>query len=208
MLQITLNAKPAPVFTKPIPTVMPTTEGSIAIIIGFVILILFIIWIFVAVWVARDANKRGESGTLWGIAAFFLGLIGLIIYLIARPKGRLVLCEYCRKEKLETLTRCPHCKQPAPAFMQAAPTPVPAYPAAPKPQEPAAKPHANELKELKEKLSKTNQLLDKLDERLVNGELTEAKYKELAGKYKAEADNLKNQIAEKELLGEVGLKDE
>jgi|GEM_PF-1379076 len=63
----------------------------------------------------------------------------------------------------------------------------------------------DELKELKEKLSKTNKLLDKLDERLVEGELTEAKYRELAGKYKAEADSLKNQIAEKELLQEVGL---
>ncbi len=99
-------------------------------------------------------------------------------------------------------------EKPAPVFIPA-PTPVPAYPAAPKkPQEPVAKPQANELKELKEKLSKTNQLLDKLDERLVNGELTEAKYKELAGKYKAEADSLKNLIAEKELLSEVGLKTE
>ncbi len=90
-----------------------------------------------------------------------------------------------------------------PAPMRHAPA---QYPAAPKKQEPAAKPQANELKELKEKLLKTNQLLDKLDERLVNGELTEAKYRELAGKYKAEADSLKNQIAEKELLSEVGLK--
>ncbi|MFA4935950.1 MAG: hypothetical protein WC568_08955 [Candidatus Methanoperedens sp.] len=65
-----------------------------------------------------------------------------------------------------------------------------------------------ESNELKEKLHKTNQLLDKLDERLVNGELTEAKYKELAEKYRAEADSLKNQIAEKELLHEVGLKAE
>lgn len=64
----------------------------------------------------------------------------------------------------------------------------------------------NGLKELKDRLGKINQLLDKLDERLVQGELSEAKYKELAEKYKAEADGLKNQIAEKELLLEVGLK--
>ncbi|MCZ7383629.1 MAG: zinc ribbon domain-containing protein [Candidatus Methanoperedens sp.] len=66
----------------------------------------------------------------------------------------------------------------------------------------------NELKELKERCSKINALLDKLDERLVQGELSEAKYKELAGKYRAEADSLKNQIAEKELLQDVGLKAE
>lgn len=66
----------------------------------------------------------------------------------------------------------------------------------------------NGLKELKDRLNKINSLLDKLDERLVQGELSEAKYKELAEKYKVEADGLKNQIAEKELLIEVGLKNE
>jgi|GEM_PF-260012 len=66
----------------------------------------------------------------------------------------------------------------------------------------------DELKVLKERLSKLNQLLDKLDERLANGEIGEAKYKELAEKYKAEAESLKNQIAEKELIEEVGLKAE
>ncbi len=66
----------------------------------------------------------------------------------------------------------------------------------------------NELKELKDRLGKINQLLDKLDERLVQGELSEAKYKELSEKYRTEADSLKNQITEKELLQEVGLKAE
>jgi TM2 domain-containing membrane protein YozV len=42
----------------------------------------------------------------------------------------------------------------------------------------------------------------------VQGELSEAKYKELTEKYKREADCLKNQIAEKELLQDVGLKAE
>jgi RNA polymerase subunit RPABC4/transcription elongation factor Spt4 len=66
----------------------------------------------------------------------------------------------------------------------------------------------NELKELKDRLSKINQLLDKLDERLALGEIGESRYKELSEKYRAEADGLKNQIAEKELLQEVGLKAE
>ncbi len=215
VLQITVNAKPAPIYTKPrpiyTPAYTPTPESLIApALIGLVfILILFIVWIYVVVWVARDANKRGTSGTLWGILAFFLGLIGVLIYLIARPKGTIVLCEHCGKEKLETLTQCPHCKKtPTPAF-KPTPAPMPApYPATKKPQEARAELSANKLKELKEKLSKTNQLLDKLDERLAQGELTEAKYKELSEKYRAEADRLKNLIAEKELLDEVGLKDE
>ncbi len=212
VIQITVEANPVPIYTKPRPVYTPTVDSSTTpVIIGLTfILILFIVWIYVVVWVARDANKRGASGTLWGILAFFLGLIGVLIYLIARPKGAIVFCEHCGKEKLETLTQCPHCKKsPTPAF-KPTPTPMPApYPtAAKKPQEAKAELSADELKDLKEKLRKTNQLLDKLDERLVQGELTEAKYKELAEKYRAEADGLKNRIAEKELLDEVGLKDE
>ncbi len=49
--------------------------------------------------------------------------------------------------------------------------------------------------------------LDKLDERVAQGEITEAKYKELSEKYRDEADSLKNMITEKELMQEVGLKD-
>ncbi len=210
VLQITVEEKPEPIYTKPIPGFTPAMVDDSAgpIIIGLIfILVLFIIWIYVVVWVARDANKRGSSGTLWGIVAFFLGLLGVLIYLIARPKGTIVFCEHCGKEKLETLTRCPHCKK---TITSAMPTPMPApYPAAArKPQEAKDELSADELKDLKEKLRKTNQLLDKLDERLAQGEITEAKYKQLAEKYKAEADGLKNLIAEKELLDEVGLKDE
>ncbi len=210
VLQITVKANPMPTFTKPrpvyTPMYTPTPESSTApIIIGFIfILVLFIIWISIVAWVARDANKRGTSGTLWGILTFFLGLIGLLVYLIARPKGNLVLCDYCRKEKLEKLTQCPHCKTattsaPGPAPMR--PKPV-SYPAIPQKPQVAV----DELKRLKEKLSKINALLDKLDERLAQGEITEDKYKELSEKYRDEADGLKNLIAEKELLDEVGLK--
>jgi hypothetical protein len=46
----------------------------------------FVIWILVAVWVYRDAEKRGASGVLWLIVVILLGIIGLIIYLIVRPK--------------------------------------------------------------------------------------------------------------------------
>jgi hypothetical protein len=202
VIQITVEAKPMPTFTSYIPRYTPTPESSTApIIVGFIfILVLFIIWISIVSWVAGDANKRGTSGTLWGILTFFLGLLGLLIYLIARPKGNLVLCGYCGKEKLEKLTRCPHCKNattPAPGPAPVRPGPI-SYPAIPQKPEVAV----DELKGLKEKLSKINALLDKLDEMLAQGEITETKYKELAGKYRAEADSLKNRIAEKELLDE------
>ncbi len=208
-IQITVKAKPVPTYTwsKPVytPVYTPTSDQTAPFIIGLTIfLIIFIVWIYIVTWVARDANKRGTSGTLWGILAFFLGLIGLLLYLIARPKGYFVLCDYCGKEKLETLTRCPHCnKTAAPAF-EPAPVrekPIPYAPATPQKPEAAV----DDLKKLKEKLNKINSLLDKLDERLAQGEITEDKYKELAEKYRDEADSLKNLIAEKELMKEVGL---
>lgn len=63
----------------------------------------------------------------------------------------------------------------------------------------------SELNELKAKFNKTNKLLEKLDKRVALGEISEVQYKNLSEKYIAEAENLKNQIAEKELLQEVGL---
>lgn len=216
VLQITVKeGKPIPTFTKPrpvyTPMYTPTTGGSDAPVVLIFILTFFIIWIYLVVWVARDANKRGISGTLWGILTFFLGLIGLLLYLLVRPKGNLVLCDYCGREKLEALTHCPHCnKTTAPAFEPTQthkPAPYPAETRKPK-EEIKAELSASKLTEVKGRLSKINELLDKLDEKVAQGEITEAKYKELCKKYRDEADSLKNMISEKELMDEVGLKDE
>lgn len=49
-----------------------------------IILIPFIIFIVIAVWVYKDATKRGMSGALWLIIVIILGIIGLIIYLVVR----------------------------------------------------------------------------------------------------------------------------
>ena len=63
----------------------------------------------------------------------------------------------------------------------------------------------DELKKQKEKLNKINALLEKLDEKLAQGEITEARYTELSEQYGNEAEKLKNMITEKELMKEVGL---
>lgn len=211
VIQINVEKSPVPVYTKPIPVYTSTPADETApVIIGIIFfLILFIVWIYIFVWVARDANKRGTSGAVWGILAFFLGLFGLLMYLIVRPKGKLVLCDYCGKEKLGTLAVCPHCKKStSPPVEQ-----TPAFEPAPVRRKPVAsyavpqKPEAiDDLKKLKEKLGKINELLEKLDERVAQGEITEDKYKELCEKYRDEADSLKNMITEKELMREVGLK--
>lgn len=64
------------------------------------------------------------------------------------------------------------------------------------------------IKGQKDKLGKINALLEKLDEKLAQGEITEARYTELCEKYRNEAERLKNQVTEQELMQEVGLKAE
>ncbi len=47
---------------------------------------IWIISILLAYWAYKDAKSRNmDSPALWAIIVFFLGLIGLIIYLIVRP---------------------------------------------------------------------------------------------------------------------------
>jgi Na+/H+-dicarboxylate symporter len=48
-------------------------------------IIYFIIAIVLAIWVYKDAEKRGSSGALWLIIIIFTGIIGLIIWLVVRP---------------------------------------------------------------------------------------------------------------------------
>jgi phospholipase D-like protein len=66
--------------------------------------------IFLAIWVSRDAKARGmDNATLWVVLVIFLGLIGLVIYLIVRPKGNIIQCPSCQGKRLQTSTKCPQC---------------------------------------------------------------------------------------------------
>jgi len=70
-----------------------------------------------------------------------------------------------------------------------------------KQEEAVAKPSAGaSLKELNDRLDQINEIFNKLDESLAQGEINEAKYKELTEKYRAEADSLKDQIAKKKFM--------
>ena len=55
--------------------------------LGFYV-VLFIIWIILAVWVYKDAKARGENAVLWLLIVLITGIIGLIIWLIVRPKEK------------------------------------------------------------------------------------------------------------------------
>lgn len=71
------------------------------------------IQIAIAVWVYRDAKARGmENAMLLTILTVFTGLLGLLIYVLMRPKGNLVPCPHCQQKRLEGSATCPNCGQP------------------------------------------------------------------------------------------------
>ncbi len=76
-------------------------------------LICLAIWIALALWVYKDAKSRGmDNAVLLTIVTAITGLLGLIIYLLMRPKGNLVACPSCQKKRLEGSAKCPHCGNP------------------------------------------------------------------------------------------------
>lgn len=63
------------------------TVGIIMIICWLLVMVVGLaIYIWVAVWIYRDASKRDTSAALWVILWIFFSWVGLIIYLIVRPK--------------------------------------------------------------------------------------------------------------------------
>jgi FtsH-binding integral membrane protein len=62
------------------------------------------------VWVAKDAKARGmDNAVVWMVLVMFTSLIGLIIYLLSRPKGALMPCASCGNKRLQTSAKCPQC---------------------------------------------------------------------------------------------------
>jgi DNA-directed RNA polymerase subunit RPC12/RpoP len=76
----------------------------------FIVVAAIAINIAILVWVARDAKARGmDSAILWMLLVFFTGLLGLLIYILARPQGALVQCPHCNNKRLRASAKCPHC---------------------------------------------------------------------------------------------------
>lgn len=77
------------------------------------VLIALAINIFILIWVYRDAKARGmDNAVLWLVIVLFTGLLGLIIYLVVRPKGDTTPCASCGKKRMAGLTVCPNCGNP------------------------------------------------------------------------------------------------
>jgi len=91
--------------------------GGLMCVVWVVVLV---IGILIAVWVYRDAEKRGSSGVLWLIICLLTGIIGLIIWLVVRPpiggkpgsakaadSGR--MCPSCGRPIPMDARVCPYC---------------------------------------------------------------------------------------------------
>lgn len=80
-------------------------------------IIMIIIGIVLAVWVYKDAEKRGSSGVLWLLIVLVTGIIGLIIWLVVRPSigGKKPAtdsdrkCPSCGRVIPQDARTCPYC---------------------------------------------------------------------------------------------------
>jgi len=74
--------------------------------------IYIILHIALLIWVARDAKSRGmDSAVLWMVLVMLTSVIGLIIYIFARPQGQVIRCPSCGNGRLQVSAKCPHCGQ-------------------------------------------------------------------------------------------------
>jgi hypothetical protein len=82
------------------------------------LIVMLVLWAAVALWVYHDAERRGQSGVLWGLFVFVGNIIGLIVYLILRVSspeiaggvpGATTKCPNCSGTIRSTYVACPYC---------------------------------------------------------------------------------------------------
>lgn len=89
------------------------TCGAGASMMILIPVIFFALNVALLVWVARDAKARGmDSAVLWMALVMFTSIVGLIIYIFARPQGKLEKCSNCGNNRLTGTAKCPYCGNP------------------------------------------------------------------------------------------------
>jgi len=82
----------------------------VALLIALGVLAGAALWVAAAMYVFVDAQKRNvPHATLWAVGTFLVGPVGLIAYLVDRPRARKAPCGFCGEMILETDERCPFC---------------------------------------------------------------------------------------------------
>lgn len=76
--------------------------------------------VLILAWMFRDARARDAQPVLW-FAALALGalfvhvyipVLGALVYLIFRPRGRVDRCPHCGSGYIHYLAHCPKCEGP------------------------------------------------------------------------------------------------
>lgn len=81
--------------------------------VSMVLIIMLIIMVAAAIFVYRDAKKRGMNAVVWALVAFFGPfLVGVIIYIICRTPLTDLRCSKCGAGLTESANECPECKSP------------------------------------------------------------------------------------------------
>ncbi|HHY46023.1 MAG TPA: zinc ribbon domain-containing protein [Firmicutes bacterium] len=65
----------------------------------------------------RDAKTRDANPVLWAMAIAIAGLmlpplgavLGFLVYMMLRPRGKLLTCPHCGRKYISNLAFCPHC---------------------------------------------------------------------------------------------------
>ena len=71
------------------------------------VLVWFVLGIVLAIWVYKDAKRRGLDATLWLVIVILIGPIGVVIYLVSREHGGLA-----PPPPPGAVPTCPTCGQP------------------------------------------------------------------------------------------------
>jgi hypothetical protein len=67
-------------------------------------------WIAAVIFVYMDASRRSISSLrMWVFGTLVFGPVGLIAYLVDRPKSKRVICHFCKRTILESDAVCPYC---------------------------------------------------------------------------------------------------
>jgi heme/copper-type cytochrome/quinol oxidase subunit 3 len=88
----------------------PNTQVLAALAWWTTTCVYLVLTFYLIIWTARDSRARGmDSAWGWIVMILFLGCIGWVIYMAARPNGRLHYCHNCRNRKLAAALACCHC---------------------------------------------------------------------------------------------------
>jgi len=91
-------------------------DASLLVAAGLLCLgaVAVVLWIAAVIYVFVDAsNRKVEHPFLWAFGTFWTGPVGLIAYLLDRPKAEQRKCSFCGHTILRSDAHCPYCGRQA-----------------------------------------------------------------------------------------------